>query len=36
MQFFTSTDYAQKYKESIEQVKIEEACEMIFAQVSPM
>ena len=34
MQFFTSTDYAEKYNESIEQVKIEEACEMIFAQVS--
>ena len=34
MQFFTSTDYAKKYNEGIEQVKIEEACEMIFAQVS--
>lgn len=36
MQFFTSTDYAKKYNEGIEQVKIEEACEMIFAQVSPI
>ena len=34
MQFFTSTDYAKKYNEGIDQVKIEEACEMIFAQVS--
>ena len=34
MQFFTSTDYAKKYNEGIEQVRIEEACEMIFAQVS--
>ena len=36
MQFFTSTDYAKKYNEGIEQVRIEEACEMIFAQVSPI
>lgn len=34
MQFFTSSEYAGKYKESIEAVRIEEACEMIFAQVS--
>lgn len=34
MQFFTSTEFAHKYKEGIEEVKIEEACEMIFAQVS--
>ena len=34
MQFFTSSEYASKYNEGIEQVKIEEACEMIFAQVS--
>lgn len=36
MQFFTSTDFARKYNEKIDQVKIEEACEMIFAQVSPI
>lgn len=34
MQFFTSSEYVAKYKESIEAVRIEEACEMIFAQVS--
>ena len=34
MQFFTSSEYAGKYHEGIETVKIEEACEMIFAQVS--
>lgn len=34
MQFFTSNEYARKYNEGIEQIKIEEACEMIFAQVS--
>ena len=36
MQFFTSTDFARKYNEKIDQVRIEEACEMIFAQVSPI
>jgi len=34
MQFFTSSEYAAKYNEEIEAVRIEEACEMIFAQVS--
>jgi hypothetical protein len=36
MQFFTSEEYQTKYSESIETVKIEEACEMIFAQVSQL
>ena len=34
MQFFTSSEYAAKYDEEISAVRIEEACEMIFAQVS--
>lgn len=34
MQFFTSSEYSAKYNEEISIVRIEEACEMIFAQVS--
>ena len=34
MQYFTSNEYNTKYKSSISEVKIEEACEMIYAQVS--
>lgn len=34
MQFFTSEEYQTKYSQSITEAKIEEACEMIFAQVS--
>lgn len=34
MQFFTSEEFNSKYKTSITDVKIEEASEMIFAQVS--
>ena len=34
MQFFTSEEYQTKYNQIITEVKIEEACEMIFAQVS--
>jgi hypothetical protein len=34
MQFFTSEEYQEKYGSSIETYKIEEACEMIYAQVS--
>lgn len=34
MQYFTSNEYNTKYGSSISEVKIEEACEMIYAQVS--
>ena len=34
MQFFTSEEYQEKYGSSIETYKIDEACEMIYAQVS--
>ena len=36
MQFFTSAEYQTKYGETITNVRIEEACEMIFAQVSQL
>ena len=35
MKFFTSSEFKEKYNIDIDEVKIEEASEMIYAQVSP-
>ena len=34
MNYFTSSEFKEKYKLDIEEVRIEEACEMIYAQIS--